>query len=180
MAYQKILTDKESTYGSPYCIYTVEVEPTNRTSDGVTLNIRVSSHLKYSNSNFGTGNGYYLTGHLTVLKTDIPITIKKTGESWSGTAVHTATASKSFSNIASTTTKLKATFSVTSGVSDKACGLDTTTCSNINIGAAPAPAHGIHIDNGSSISAYRCYIDNGSTWVEYEPYIDNGTSFVKY
>ena len=186
MAYQKILDQKQSTYGSPYCIYTVEVEPTNRTTNGVTLNIRVSSHLKYSDSYFGsgtdpeTGDSYYLTGHLTVLKTDIPITIKKaTDNPWSGTAVHTATASKSFSNIASTTTKLTATFSVTSGVvSDKASGLNTTTCSNIDIGAAPA--HGIHIDNGSSISAYRCYIDNGSTWVEYIPYIDNGTSFVKY
>ena len=178
MAYQKILDQKQSTYGSPYCIYTVEVEPTNRTADGVTLNIKVSSHLKYSDSHFGTGKGYYLTGHLTVLKTDIPITIKTTDKSWSGTAVHTATASKSFSNIASTTTKLKATFSVTSGVSDKACGLDTTTCSNIQIGAAPA--HGIRIDTGSSFSTYRCYIDDGSNWVEYEPYIDNGTSFVKH
>ena len=176
MAYQTILSNKESTYGSPTCVYTVQVEPTNRTTNGVTLKIKVSSHLYASSSHFG--NGYSLTGHLTVLKTDIPITIKTSSESWSGTTVHTATATKSFSNIASTTTALKATFSVTSTVSDKACGLDTTACTNIKIGSPPA--YGIYIDNGTSFSAYKCYIDNGTSWVEYKPYIDNGTSWVEY
>lgn len=177
MAYQTILSNKESTYGSPTCVYTVQVEPTNRTTNGVTLNIKVLSHLYASSSTFGTG--YTLTGHLTVLGQDIPITIKESSASWSGTTVHTATTSKTFSNLASTTKALKATFSVTSSASDKACGLNATTCTNITIPAGTTPGV-VYIDNGTSLSAYECYIDNGTSWVKYEPYIDSGTAWSKY
>lgn len=175
MAYQTILSSKESTYGSPTCVYTVQVEPTNRTATGVTLNIKVSAHLYASSSTFGTG--YTLKGTLTVAGTSIAITIKESSASWSGTTVHTVTTSKTLSNIDASTTSLTAKFSVTSSASDKACGLNATTCSSITI---PVASGLVYIDNGSSFSAYEVYIDNGTSWSKYEPYIDRGTAWGKY
>ena len=56
MAYQKILDQKQSTYGSPYCIYTVEVQPSSRTENSVKLKVKVTSHLKYSDSYLHDGS----------------------------------------------------------------------------------------------------------------------------
>lgn len=179
MAYQKILDKHQSTYGSPYCIYTVEVQPSERKEESVKLTVKVTSHLKYSDSHLG--DGYTLTGRLTIEDTDkISIPIKSSTAVWNGTTEHTATKTATVTaGVHGATVGLKAVFSVASTAPGHSSGLDTVPCTNVTIPVF-TPNTGIYIDNGSSLSEYRCYIDNGSTWVEYIPYRDNGTSFVKY
>lgn len=179
MAYQKILEDRESTYGSPYCVYTVEVKPSNRAENSVSLTVKVTSHLYASDSHLG--NGYSLTGELLIEDKDaISIPIKSSTEVWNGTTEHTATKNaKVTAGVLGETVALKAVFSVTSTAPGNSSGLNSTRCTNITIPVF-TPTTEIHIDSGSSLSKYRCYIDDGSTWAEYIPYIDNGTAFSKY
>lgn len=179
MAYQTILSKQESTYGSPYCIYTVKVQPSSRTENSVKLTVQVTSHLYASDSYLG--NGYTLTGKLLIEDTDaISIPIKSSTAVWNGTTEHTATKTATVTaGVSGATEALKAVFSVSSTAPGHSSGLNSVRCTNITIPVF-TPTTGIHIDSGSSLSKYRCYIDNGSTWVEYIPYIDNGSSFVKY
>lgn len=179
MAYQTILNEQESTYGSPYCIYTVEVQPSSRTENSVNLTVKVTSHLYASDSYLG--NGYTLTGKLVIEDTDvISIPIKSSTAVWNGTTEHTATKTATVTaGVYGATVALKAVFSVASTAPDHSSGLDSVRCTNVTIPVF-TPTTGIHIDNESSLSKYLCYIDNGSTWVEYIPYIDNGSSFVEY
>lgn len=179
MAYQTILSKQESTYGSPYCIYTVKVQPSSRTENSVKLTVQVTSHLYASDSYLG--NGYTLTGKLLIEDTDaISIPIKSSTAVWNGTTEHTATKTATVTaGVSGATEALKAVFSVSSTAPGHSSGLNSVQCTNITIPVF-TPTTGIHIDSGSSLSKYRCYIDNGSTWVEYIPYIDNGSSFVKY
>ena len=179
MAYQKILEDRESTYGSPYCVYTVEVQPSNRAENSVSLTVKVTSHLYASDSHLG--NGYSLTGKLLIEDKDaISIPIKSSTKVWNGTTEHTATKTATVTaGVLGATVALKAVFSVTSTAPGNSSGLNSTRCTNITIPVF-TPTTGIHIDSESSLSKYRCYIDDGSTWAEYIPYIDNGTSFSKY
>lgn len=179
MAYQTILTEQESTYGSPYCVYTVQVQPSNRAENSVSLTVKVTSHLYASDSHLG--NGYTLTGKLLIEDKDaISIPIKSSTEVWNGKTEHTATKTAEVTaGVYGATEALKAVFSVTSTAPGHSSGLDSVRCTNVTIPIF-SPNTGVYIDNGSSLSEYRCYIDNGSTWVEYVPHRDNGTSFVKY
>lgn len=179
MAYQTILSKQESTYGSPYCIYTVKVQPSERQEESVKLTVQVTSHLYASDSHLGNGNT--LTGKLVIEDTDvISIPIKSSTAVWNGTTEHTATKTATVTaGVHGATVALKAVFSVASTAPGHSSGLDTVPCTNVTIPVFTSTT-GIHIDSGSSLSKYKCYIDNGSTWVEYIPYIDNGTSFVKY
>lgn len=179
MAYQTILTEQESTYGSPYCVYTVQVQPSNRAENSVSLAVKVTSHLYASDSYLG--NGYTLTGKLLIEDNDaISIPIKSSTAVWNGTTEHTATKTATVTaGVLGATVALKAVFSVTSTAPGNSSGLNSTRCTNITIPVF-TPTTGIHIDSGSSLSKYRCYIDDGSTWAEYIPHIDNGTSFSKY
>lgn len=180
MAYQTILSNQESTYGSPYCVYTVQVEPSNRKETSVSLTVKITSHLYASDSWLGTGNA--LTGKLLIEDKDtISIPIKSSSESWTGTTNHTATATATVTaGVSSATEALKAVFSVTSTASGKSSGLDSIRCTNVTIPVFASTTGLVYIDNGSTLSAYKCYIDDGTKWIEYEPYIDNGTKFVKY
>lgn len=180
MAYQTILNKQESTYGSPYCVYTVEVQPSNRTESSVSLAVRVTSHLYASDSHLG--NGYTLTGKLVIEDKDtISIPIKASSAVWDGTTNHTATKTATVTaGVSGATEALKAVFSVTSTAPGKSSGLDEIRCTNVTIPIFASTTSVIYIDNGTSLSKYKCYIDDGTKWVEYEPYIDNGTEFVKY
>lgn len=180
MAYQTILEDQESTNGSPYCIYTVEVQPSDRTENSVSLTVKVTSHLYASDSHLG--NGYSLTGKLLIEDKDaISIPIKASKEVWDGTTKHTATKTATVTaGVLGATEALKAVFSVTSTAPGSSSGLNSTRCTNITIPVFTSNTGLVYIDNGSTISAYKCYIDNGTSWVEYKPYIDNGTSWVEY
>lgn len=126
MAYTTILSNKQSTYGSPYGFYTVQYEETARSATAVTLAIKILAHLQYAESY----QGYSLTATLTIGGKAFTIPLKGT-EMWSGTTVHTITASVS-APASAQTTSLAATFSV-SGTPDNSTCLTSTACSNISI-----------------------------------------------
>lgn len=124
---QTILNEKKSTVGNPYAFFTVQVTPSNRTTNSVELAITVKSHLQWSDSLLGTG--YTMTGYLKVNDTSYSITLKTSSEVWSGTTVYTATRTITINELDSATTSL-------TGVTFRVAGesrLDETSCSNITI-----------------------------------------------
>ena len=126
MSYKTILSEKKSTYGSPYCFYTVQYEETSRSSSKVTLSIRIKAHLQYAESY----SGWPMTAVLTVGGTNFSIPLKGT-ETWSGTATHTITKSITVSASASSTS-LSAYLTVNNS-NTTASELSKTACSNITI-----------------------------------------------
>ena len=124
---QTILNEKKSTVGNPYAFFTVQVTPSNRTTNSVKLAITVKSHLQWSDSLLGTG--YTMTGYLKVNDTSYYITLKTSSDVWSGTTVYTATRTITINELDSATTSL-------TGVTFRVAGesrLDETSCSNITI-----------------------------------------------
>ena len=124
---QTILNEKKSTAGNPYAFFTVQVTPSDRTTNSVKLAITVKSHLQWSDSLLGTG--YTMTGYLKVNDTSYSITLKTSSEVWSGTTVYTATRTITINELDSATTSL-------TGVTFRVAGesrLDETSCSNITI-----------------------------------------------
>ena len=85
---QTILSEKQSTGGSPYAFYTIEVTPSGRTANSVNLAVKVKSHLQYSESYQGTG--VTITAYLTINETNYSIPLKSSSATWSGTTVYTA------------------------------------------------------------------------------------------
>ena len=124
---QTILNEKKSTAGNPYAFFTVQVTPSDRTTNSVKLAITVKSHLQWSDSLLGTG--YTMTGYLKVNDTSYSITLKTSSEVWSGTTVYTATRTITINEIDSATTSL-------TGVTFRVAGesrLNETSCSSITI-----------------------------------------------
>ena len=124
---QTILNEKKSTAGNPYAFFTVQVTPSDRTTNSVKLAITVKSHLQWSDSLLGTG--YTMTGYLKVNDTSYSITLKTSSEVWSGTTVYTATRTITINELDSATTSL-------TGVTFRVAGesrLNETSCSSITI-----------------------------------------------
>ena len=124
---QTILNEKKSTVGNPYAFFTVQVTPSDRTTNSVKLAITVKSHLQWSDSLLGTG--YTMTGYLKVNDTSYSITLKTSSEVWSGTTVYTATRTITINELDSATTSL-------TGVTFRVAGesrLNETSCSSITI-----------------------------------------------
>lgn len=147
---QTILNEKKSTVGNPYAFFTVQVTPSNRTTNSVKLAITVKSHLQWSDSLLGTG--YTMTGYLKVNDTSYSITLKTSSEVWSGTTVYTATRTITVNEIDSATTSL-------TGVTFRVAGesrLDETSCSNITIpsgnGASTFTLSATSVNIGSSLT----------------------------
>lgn len=140
MAYQTILSGQQSTAGSPYCIYTVEVEPFGRTSSSISVNVTVTTHLKSSQSFLGLA--HTLIGTLTIAGTDIQITMKGSSESWTGTANHTASASGTITGLSSTETSLQTSFSVVNTYGN-AGTMGTVSYSNLSISEYVNPVNTI-------------------------------------
>lgn len=133
---QTILNNKKSTYGNPYCYHTVKIdEITNRTATEVELPVKIISHLANSSSVFGTGGNRYLKAQIYIGGAwSEEITLKTTSQSWSGTTEHTTPVILTISDLNSTDTELTdIKFKVKSGASDQSCGLNETSCSNIEI-----------------------------------------------
>lgn len=97
-----IASGVQSTYGSPYVIYTFSLSY-SRSGNTVTITPSCTAHLKSSSSTLGTGKGLvcgvYVGGWHTW-------TVKSTSASWSGTGSHSATGSTFSVSVANTTTSL--------------------------------------------------------------------------
>ena len=128
---QTILNNKQSSNGSPYSFYTVEVTPSGRTANTVNLAITVKSHLQYSESVQGTG--ITLTGYLKISGVSYEIPLKSRTETWSGTTVHTASKNITVTGLSASATSITGvTFSVVNAY-DNSSSLSDTSCSNITI-----------------------------------------------
>lgn len=158
-----ILNNKKSTYGSPYCYYTVEYTSTsNRTATDVDITFKVTSHLAYSSSSFGTGRTLKAQLYINGTWRDEQ-TLKASNESWSGTSNHTKTFTLTISNLnASTTTLSGVQFKVKSSASDQASGLDATSCSDITIpsGHTPPDTVRFNMTEASNSPVYGIVNDN--------------------
>lgn len=181
---QTILSNKQSTSGSPYVIYTVNVTPSNRTLTTVDLTVQITAHLKNADSSLGTGSGYGIKGKLTVAGQDKwfdgasgngPI-IKGTSSSWSGTGNHTTAAyTYTITGLSWSTTSLAASFYAirTSGNTSNAGYLKTTDCTAITIDRAAAPSSIQEIVGGGGTTDY-------TPTVKWTPYDSSFKFKVKY
>ena len=163
-AEQTILSNKQSSSGSPYIIYTVKATPSNRTLTTVDLYISITAHLKNADSSLGKGSGYGIKGRVTVAGQNFwfdggsgngPL-IKGTGTSWSGTGNHTVSHTFTVSNLTWDVTSLATTFYAirTSGNTSNAGYLSTTNCTAITIDRAAAPSSIQEIVGGGGTTDY--------------------------
>lgn len=176
---QTILSNKQSTSGSPYVVYTVNVMPSNRTLTTVDLSVQITAHLKNADSSLGTGSGYGIKGKLIVAgqtkwfdgaSGNGPI-IKGTNSSWSGTGNHTTSAyNYTITGLSWDTTSLSASFYAirTSGNTSNAGYLKTTDCTAITIEKAAAPSTIEEIVGGGGTTDY-------TPTIKWSPY---DTSFI--
>lgn len=132
MAYTTVLSNKQSTVGSPYVIYTVQLQPSSRTASTVNIDCIVTLHLSSSSSHLGTG--HVLTGYINMNGQKFSIDLKGWSESWDGTTNHTASTSFQVTGLSSSTTSLSSTFSVTNS-GGSAGTLNETSMSSITIGS---------------------------------------------
>lgn len=91
MAYTTILSEKQSTVGSPYAFYTVAIEEVagSRTSTTVDINIRIKWHLQYYNSYWYSG--HTKTAYLYLNGNWFYVTLKDSDTLIEGDDVHTST-----------------------------------------------------------------------------------------
>lgn len=132
MAYTTVLSNKQSTVGSPYVIYTVQLQPSSRTASTVNIDCIVTLHLSSSSSQLGTG--HVLTGYINMNGQKFSIDLKGWSESWDGTTNHTASTSFQVTGLSSSTTSLSSTFSVNNS-GGNAGTLNETSMSSITIGS---------------------------------------------
>ena len=152
-----ILSSKKSAVGGPYVYYTVNATASDRTVEGITVKISVTSKLASSSSVLGTGSTYGLVGYIKLKGTEYAITLKGTSESWSGTTAHTASITKTITGLNVTDTSLTGiTFRVTR-TGDKNDGsiahageLGATSCSNITFEQAKAQSVFNSVTSGST------------------------------
>lgn len=144
MAYTTVLSNKQSTVGSPYVIYTVQLQSSLRTASTVNIDCIVTLHLSSSYSHLGTG--HVLTGYITINGQIFSIDLKGWNESWDGTTNHTASTSFQVTGLSSSTTSLSSTFSV-SNSGGSAGTLNETAMSSISI------------SSGNSASSFKIQSD---------------------
>lgn len=127
---QNILNEKKSDIGSPYVFYTINVNYSNRTATTVDLEVEYVSHLQYSSSTLKSGT---LTGYITINGQERSVTLKSSGDSWSGTTKHYAKGNYTIS-ANSTKTSLDTKFRVVRGGGTSGT-LNEISCSSISIPA---------------------------------------------
>ena len=127
---QNILNEKKSDVGSPYVFYTINVNYSNRTATTVDLEVEYVSHLQYSSSSLKSGT---LIGYITINGQERSVTLKSSGDSWSGTTKHYAKGNYTISAV-STKTSLSTKFRVVRGGGTSGT-LNEISCNSISIPA---------------------------------------------
>ena len=101
---QTLVTNVQSTYGSPYALYTFSVSYSSRTSTSIVITASCSGHLRSSTSYLGNGKG--LVAGIRVGGTWRTWTLKSTSSTWRGTTSHSASTSFTVTGLSNTTTSL--------------------------------------------------------------------------
>lgn len=125
-----VLSAKQSTQGSPYAFYTLELTATNRTETTVKINYTITSWLQYSNSYLG----YSLNAYITAGGTKSSAIALKGTETWSGTTKHTKTGSFTVKGLSATTTSIT-TYLEVDNVEGTGAALDKTKGKSLTIPA---------------------------------------------
>ena len=130
-----ILNNQRSTYGNPYCYYTVEYTSVdNRTPTEVDVTFQVTSRL--ASGTLGSG---------VVLKAQIyaggswreEVTLKSSGETWSANQPKGKTFTLHIDNLNINMTTLSTSFKVTSNATGQAGGLIAVNCSDMSLPLSP-------------------------------------------
>ena len=150
MAKQTLLSEKKSTVGSPYCYYSLDVTPSNRTTNSVKLKFDIKSHLANKDSWLGQGSSMGLTLYISADNFNTSAELKKTNVTWSGTSVKEKSIEITVSNLNPTQTKLKnvkvrvlRSNNSTSTDSNNSCYLKWTDVADISIDAGHTPPDGV-------------------------------------
>lgn len=133
-----ILAYTKSTYGSPYAFYRCDVSVSGRTATSVTITATAYGYLQYSTSFINKGSGMGIVAGLYVGGAWHNWTLKADSVKWSGTTVHSATASFTVSGLTASQTSLTGVqFRVLrSNTSNTAASMSAKSCSNITISAS--------------------------------------------
>lgn len=189
-----ILSNQKSTGSSPYAYYTVTAEASNRTTYGITISGRITSHLASSSSSLGTGPTMGLNAFLTLNGVEqSAVSLKGTGTSWSGTGNHNADYSFTITGLTPTQTSVAISFRVSRTGSaennySKGAALKSTACSSLDIpqGVAKSDFNSISSPNyngtfSMGITSYSGYdvltVKNGSTVIQTFDGVSNGTAY---
>lgn len=143
---QVILDRATSSQASPTIYYTVEVEPSARTANGVTLKFTVTSDLQFDSSNKGTG--YTMTGGIYVGGEWKSIVLKETNATWAGSSdPYTATGTFTISGLSAAQTSITGVQFrvVSSNTSYNGGTLTATDCADISIDRYGGVGH-INVD----------------------------------
>ena len=127
-----VISNKKSSVGSPYYFYTLSISYSNRTATSVTVSYTLKAHLQYSTSYDATARMAYTVYVGGASKSG---TLRASGESWSGTTVHTKTGSFTVTGLSNTTTSISTALRVTkdggtSGTLNKTSGTSLTIPQN--------------------------------------------------
>ncbi|MCI8348673.1 MAG: hypothetical protein HFE74_04445 [Firmicutes bacterium] len=146
-----ILSNKKSTYGSPYAFYTVDVTISERKETTAKVTFKVTAHLQYSESKtqYGMTCGLYIGGSWH------DVTLVPKGTWWSGTGNKTASSTFTISGLTASQTSITGIqFRATS--SDRSGTLTATGCSSVSIATyflASTPSAS-NVTTGSSVTIY--------------------------
>ncbi len=146
-----VLSNKKSTYGSPYAFYTVDVTISERKETTAKVTFKVTAHLQYSESKtqYGMTCGLYIGGSWH------DVTLVPKGTWWSGTGNKTASSTFTISGLSASQTSITGIqFRATS--SDRSGTLTATSCSSVSIATyflASTPSAS-NVTTGSSVTIY--------------------------
>lgn len=134
-----VLSEKQSTYGSPYAFYTLSMTYSNRTSTSVKVSYTLTANLQYADSWIGAGYG--LTATIYAGSSSTTKVLKTTSETWSGTGARSVTDSFTVTGLSSSTTSIATALKVAAvnDFSDNSTSLTKTSGSNLSISAYSTP-----------------------------------------
>ena len=98
-----VISNKTSTYGSPYYIYTLTMTAGTRTSTSVVVNYTLKAHLQNSTSYDASAKMTYTVYAGGASKSG---TLRASGSSWSGTTTHSFSGSFTVTGLSNTTTSI--------------------------------------------------------------------------
>lgn len=169
---QIVLSEKKSTYGSPYGFYTVTLTPLNRTMNTVDVMCEVSAHLQYTDSRVGykVTCGLYIGGEWTDFVIYGGGGNETNGKMWTGTSPRTASKTVTVSGLSAMQDEI--TGIKFRSIRENVGGpqLNATDCANIEIERYGSIGY-------VGDDAALCLVNNAGEWRQNAlPWVnDNGT-----
>lgn len=144
-----LLSNRQSSVGSPYAIYTFTATASNRTSTTVSITATVTANLRSSTSSLGTGKG--LVAGIYIGGSWHTWTLKTTSASWTGTTKHSASTTFTVSGLSNSQTSLSGIYVrvARSDTTGTACVLNQVSVGSLAISANTSYAVSYDANGGS-------------------------------